>query len=119
MKKMPLPPPKNRTAYGTYFLSTLGGNWNANVRFYMMRGNCGRRRLKGNSRLILRTGRSVWWIEAELQIRFRLDFRFEFRILTADDGIAGFSRWERNWVVDSGRGCCTLTIGFAGHRGEG
>jgi hypothetical protein len=30
----------------------------------------------------------------ELQNRFRFDFRFEFGILTADDGLAGFSGWK-------------------------
>jgi hypothetical protein len=57
---------------------------------YLMRGNCGRRRLRGNSGLILTAGRSGWWIETEMQNRFRLDFRFGFGNLTVDDGLAGF-----------------------------
>ena len=43
--------------------------------------------------MILTAGRSGWWIETELHIRFRLDFRFGFGILTADDGLAEFSGW--------------------------
>ena len=46
--------------------------------------------LRGNSGLILRAGRCGWWIETELQNRFRPDFRFGFGMLTADDGMAEF-----------------------------
>ena len=78
-------------------LSTWDGNWNANVRSYSMRGNCGRRLLRNNSGLILTAGRSGWWIDQELQNRFRLDFRFGFGMLTADDGLPEFSGWGRKW----------------------
>ena len=47
--------------------------------------------------MILRAGRSGWWIESELQNRFRLDFGFGFGMLTADDGLAGFTGWEKIW----------------------
>ena len=63
----------------------------------MMRGNCGRRRLRGNSALILTAGRSGWWIETELQNRFQGQCEMEFGILGSDDGLAGFSGWERKW----------------------
>ena len=43
--------------------------------------------------LILTAGRSDWWIETELQNRFRLDFRFGFGILPSDDGYDGFLGW--------------------------
>jgi len=56
----------------------------------MMRGGCGRRRLGGNLALILTAVRSDWWIEMELQNRFRPDFRFGFGNLTTDDGMDGF-----------------------------
>ena len=52
--------------------------------------------------MILTAGRSGWWIETELQNRFRLDFRFGFGILGSDDGLAGFSGWERNWGYGQG-----------------
>ena len=55
-------------------------------RSYILKGNCGGRPSEGNSWSILRTGRSGWWIETELQIRFQPNFRFRFRNLTTDDG---------------------------------
>jgi hypothetical protein len=68
----------------------------------MMRGYCGRRPLEGNLGLILTAVRSDWRIETELQIRFRLDYRFGFGNLTADDEFAGFSGWERKWGYGQG-----------------
>ena len=59
-------------------------------------------RLEGNSGLILRAVRSVWWIKTELQNRFRLDYRFGFGFLTPDDGFAGFSGWERKMGYGQG-----------------
>ena len=47
--------------------------------------------------LILKAGRSGWWIETELQNRFRLDYRFGFGILTPDDGMPGFLGWDGKW----------------------
>jgi len=44
-------------------LSTLHGSLNASARFYMMKGSCGKRRLKGNLELILRAAMLNWWIE--------------------------------------------------------
>jgi hypothetical protein len=76
----------------------------------MMRGNCGRRLSGGNSGLILRAERSGWWIETELQIRFRLDFRFGFGVLTADDGLAEFLGWGGKW--DMGREVSEIHIIF-------
>ena len=76
----------------------------------MMRGNCGRRRLEGNSGLILRAGRSGWWIETELQNRFQGQCEMEFGILGSDDEFPGFSGWKRKWGMDEGPGICTLTI---------
>ena len=71
----------------------------------------------GNSGLILTAGRSGWWIESELQNRFRLDFRFGFGILTLDDGLAGFSGWGGKWGLwTSGTRMLTLTIGFEHHK---
>ena len=78
-------------------MSIWDGSWIASVRSCSMRGNCGRRRSEGNSGLILTAVRSGWWIETELQNRFRLDFRFGFGMLAADDGLPGFSGWKRMW----------------------
>ena len=50
--------------------------------------------------MILTAGRSDSWIETELQNRFRLDLSFGFGILTADDGLAGFSDWKRKNDAD-------------------
>ena len=47
--------------------------------------------------MILRAGRSDWWIETELQNRFRLKCVMEFGILGSDDGMAGFLGWKRMW----------------------
>ena len=69
----------------------------ASVRSYMMKGNCGRWRLKGNSALILIAGRSGWWIETELQNRFQLKCEMEFGILGSDDGLAEFSGWKESF----------------------
>jgi len=51
--------------------------------------------------LILTAGRSGWFIETELQNRFHGQCEMEFRILGSDDGLSGFSGWERKmglWV---------------------
>jgi hypothetical protein len=61
-----------------------------------------RRLLRGNSALILRAGRSDWWIEAELQNRFQGQCEMEFGILGSDDGLPGFSGWERIWGYGQG-----------------
>ena len=53
-------------------------------------------------------GKSDWWIEAELQNRFRLKCGMEFRILWSDDGMAGFLGWERKRVMNRGPGICSL-----------
>jgi hypothetical protein len=50
--------------------------------------------------LILRAVRSEWWIETELQNRFRLEFCFGFRNWGSDDGLPGFSDGEGNRVMD-------------------
>ena len=55
-------------------------------------GNLSLPDFKGNSGLILTAVRLDWLIELELQNRFWLDFRFGFRILTADEGIAESSQ---------------------------
>ena len=60
--------------------------------------------------MILKAARLGWWIETELQNRFRFDIRFEFGILTSDDGLAGFSGWERKREIDRVPGNCSLTI---------
>ena len=60
-------------------------------------GNLSLPDFKGNSGSILRTGRLAWWIETELQKRFRLKCEMEFGILGSDDGLPGFSGWERIW----------------------
>jgi hypothetical protein len=87
----------------------------ANASYCSMRGNCGGRLLRGNTALILRAGRSDWWTEMELQIRFRLQCEMEFGNLGSDDGLPGFSGWERNWVMD--RMCHrSLTFGFEHHK---
>lgn len=52
--------------------------------------------------MILTARRSGWWIESELQNRFRLDSRFGFGMLTADDGLVGFSVWERKMGLWTG-----------------
>ena len=77
---------------GTSSLSTWDGSRDASAKLYLMRGNCERRALDGNSGLILTAVRLDWLIELELQNRFWLDFRFGFRILTADEGIAESSQ---------------------------
>ena len=78
-------------------MSTLDGSWIASARFYMMRGNCGKRPLRGNSGLISRMGISGCWTEAELQNRFHGQCEMEFGILGLDDGLPGFSGWESFW----------------------
>ena len=45
------------------------------------------------------SGRSGWWIETELQNRFQLKCEMEFGILGSDDGLDGFSGWERKGVL--------------------
>lgn len=60
-----------------------------------MRGNCGGRLSRGNSGLILTAVRSDWWIETELQNRFRGQCEMEFGILGSDDRLPGFSGWKR------------------------
>lgn len=52
------------------------------------------------SGLILRAGRSGWWIETELQKRFRLDFCFGFGMLAADDGLPKFRVCKRKRDLD-------------------
>ena len=70
----------------------LGRKLECECQVYMMKGSYEGRRSSGNLALILTAGRSGRWIEAELKNRLRFDFRFGFGMLTADDGIAGFSR---------------------------
>ena len=84
-----------------------------------MRGNCGGKPLEGNSGLILIAVRSVWWIETELQNRFRLVFRFGFGILAEDDGMAGFLVLGGKWGYGQGAGICSLTFGFELYKGKG
>ena len=43
----------------------------------------------------------------------------EFGILGSDDGLAGFSGWERNWGYGQEAGVCLLTIGFEHHKCKG
>ena len=45
--------------------------------------------------LILTAVRLGLWIEKELQIRFQGQCEMEFGILGSDDGLPGFSGWER------------------------
>jgi hypothetical protein len=68
----------------------------------MMNGNCGKRRLKGNLGLNLTAVRSGWWIEKELQNCFQRQCEMEFRILGSDDGLPGFSGWERKMGIWKG-----------------
>ena len=75
----------------------LGRKLECECQVLLMRGNCGRRLLEGNSGLILTAGRSGWWIETELQNRFQWKCEMEFGILGSDDGLPGFSGWERKW----------------------
>jgi len=53
---------------------------------------------------------SGWWIEQELQNRFRLDYRFGFGILTADDGLAEFSVWKGKLDMEQGAGNLFIDI---------
>ena len=62
--------------------------------------------------MILTAGRSDWWIETELQNRFRLKCEMEFGILGSDDGMAGFSVWEREWGLWTGRMVSEIHIIF-------
>ena len=48
--------------------------------------------------MILRAGRSDWWIETELQNRFQGQCEKEFGILGSDDGMAGFLGWGGNGI---------------------
>ena len=61
----------------------------------MMRGNCGRRLSRGNLALILRAGRSGWWIETGTAEPFSTDFRYGFGILGSDDGLTGILGWGK------------------------
>jgi hypothetical protein len=45
-----------------------------------------------------------WWIETELQNRFHGQCEKESGILGSDDGMAGFSGWERNMGYGLGNG---------------
>ena len=78
-------------------MSTLEGIWNTSVRSCIMRGNCERRPLRGNSGLILTEGRVCCWIETELQNRFQGQCELEFGILGSDDGLPEFLGVEGNF----------------------
>ena len=60
--------------------------------------------------MILTAVRSDWWIETELQNRFQGQCEMEFGILGLDDGLAGFSGWERKM------GFWTLTVMSVHHK---
>ena len=63
--------------------------------------------------LILTAGRSGWWIETELQKRFR-QYRIGFGNLGSDDGLVGFSVWERKMGYGHG-GQVDLVLSWIPH----
>ena len=70
----------------------LGRNLNASVQVLYDEGELRKEALRqGYSVLILKTGRSGWWIEKELQNCFQGQCEMEFGILGSDDGLPGFS----------------------------
>ena len=68
--------------------------------FYMMRGNCGRRPSEGNSVLILKAGRWVWWIDRYCRTVFRDNAKWNLEFWGQMTGWLNFWVGKAIWFMD-------------------